>query len=78
MNDNPKTSRDYLDYVLRKLRESRDAATSPKYRRYLEHLIQMQERGIDLSEREIDDTLNGALRGSEFPGDLVGRLRDED
>jgi hypothetical protein len=35
-------------------------------------------RGIDLSEREIYDTLNGALRGSEFPGDLVGRLRDED
>jgi hypothetical protein len=35
-------------------------------------------RGIDLSEREIEDALNGALRGSEFPGDMVGRLRDEE
>jgi hypothetical protein len=50
---------------------------SPFWQHRLKHFLQLLDEGIDLSEREIEDALSGALRGSEFPGDRVGRPRDD-
>lgn len=47
------------------------------WRDYYDKLLREYDDVIYRYEREIDDAFNGALRNSEFPGDLVGRLDDD-
>jgi hypothetical protein len=47
----------------------------------IRHELELIKNNIVLGsmkdERDIEAALNGALRGSEFPGDMVGRPRDD-
>jgi len=47
----------------------------------IRHELELIKNNIVLGsmsdEHEIEDALSGALRGSEFPGDRVGRPRDD-
>lgn len=50
---------------------------SPKMKELFTDLKARLHRGIDISERDIENALNGALRGSEFDGDWIGRPDDD-
>ncbi|MDX1995465.1 MAG: hypothetical protein SF029_23985 [bacterium] len=50
---------------------------SPHLKAIFRDLYQRLERGIRITERDIEDALNGALRGSQFSGDWVGRPADD-
>jgi hypothetical protein len=50
---------------------------SSHLKRIFEDLLNLLYAGIEITERDIEDARNGALRGSEFPGDWMGRPPDD-
>ncbi len=50
---------------------------SPHLKDIFKDLRERLDRGIRIAENDIENALNGALRGSEFDGDWVGRPADD-
>ncbi|GEM_PF-979888 len=66
-----------LDSLMEDLINSRNRAKNEYARAYWQRYIDKLEAGIDIYEREVENALVGALRHSEFPGDMVGRPDDD-
>jgi hypothetical protein len=66
-----------FDKMEKQLRHYIEAFKSPHLKVIFEDLLTLLYEGVDISEREIENALNGALRGSEFDGDWVGRPSDD-
>ncbi|MBC7872014.1 MAG: hypothetical protein H7Y09_14305, partial [Chitinophagaceae bacterium] len=66
-----------FDKMEKQLRYYIESFKSPHLKAIFENLLTLLYEGVDLSERDIDNAHNGAIRGSEFPGDLVGRPADD-
>lgn len=50
---------------------------SPRLRALIEEAIEYIENAYWLTDHEIEEAYNGAIRGSAFPGDEVGWLSDD-
>jgi hypothetical protein len=67
----------YLNYIIGQMRSWLKKTNDPAKKEYIRHLIDMQERGIDIEEKKIKEAWESIVRNPGFLGDMVGRPDDD-